>query len=92
MVAARSVAREQKASKGERCPEYGRETVEPHVRSASWQVFRVEAVAADRSARLTRQKKKQNHTVELGKEFHADLFWKWAIVYELLRITRRRGA
>ena len=45
MVAARSGAREQKASEGEGCPEYGRETMEPHVRSGSWQVFRVEVVS-----------------------------------------------
>ena len=33
----------------------------------------------------SRGSKNQNHTVELGREFHADLpFWKWAIDHELL--------
>ena len=34
--------------------------------------------------RLTRQKY-QNHTVNLGRELHADLFGKWAINHELLQ-------
>ena len=35
--------------------------------------------------------KKQNRTVGIGREFHADLFWKLVIDHELIT-TRRRGA
>ena len=48
-----------------------------------WQVFRVEAVAAD-WMHDSRGSKKRKYTVELGREFHADLLRKWAIDHELL--------
>ena len=50
MISARSVTRAQKSSDGDGRPEYGRKIVESQVRNASWQVFRVEALAADQIA------------------------------------------
>ena len=47
MISARSVTRAQKSSDGDGRLEYGRKIVESQVRNASWQVFRVEVVAAD---------------------------------------------
>ena len=49
-----AVAGERQASKGQRSVQYGREVVEPHVRSAGWQRFRVETAAAYGVPRFTR--------------------------------------